>query len=271
MEVERLRISEESYKGLYDEQKEKVDILEEVLKFSTAEQIKRDQETIKELTSERDSLKGRVDSYDQQIEELKKAYDIAKRNIERELRVEKEQQLVDYKKNTNYKKIKPLEEKINGLNVELDSIKKKLEQAEVDKDIAEKKVVEVETLLKSRDEEIERLKTIEEKVDTIYNYLISNLQEIRDMLVNGSNKEEIISHLEEVEETAKERVSKSKEELEAEDKEIINMLISGKSKSEVADVYYSHLDDAQTRRVQLSKRMKSKRFISIADSMGYKN
>ena len=37
------------------------------------------------------------------------------------------------------------------------------------------------------------------------------------------------------------------------------------SDSEVADIIYSHLDDPNVRRVQLSKRKKTKRYIKIAN------
>ena len=49
MEVERLRISEESYKSLYDEQKEKVEYLEKFIGDSTVEKIKADKKMIDTL------------------------------------------------------------------------------------------------------------------------------------------------------------------------------------------------------------------------------
>ena len=251
-------------KEVYDRQSEKIDILEEVLKFSVAEQIKRDRDEIERLKQERDTLKGKAESFDKQLEEIKKAYNKAKANLEISVRAEKEQQLRDFKYNTNSKKIKPLEDKIKELESELNTNKERLEQLEKEKDIADKRVVEVETLLKSRDEEIERLINIENKIDTIYEILNINFEDIKTMLKNNESKEVIIEAIDEMEETVKNKVVKSKEELEAEDREIAHMLKT-MSDSEVADIIYKHLDNPQTRRVQLSKRKKTQRYIKIAN------
>lgn len=261
--IENIRLKESDYRRLYEEQIDRNNLIESIIKFSAAEQIKRDQELIANLTSERDILKGKVESVDKQIAEIKAAYEQAKRNLERQVREEKERQLTDFKKNVNSKKLKPLEERISLLESELDSKNRELEQVKAEREQLNNKLIECETLLKSRNEEIERLKSIESKVDTIYNYLISSFGELKLMINNGSSKDEIIDTIESIESTAKERVAKSKEELEAEDLEIIQELNSGMTKSEIADKHYSHLSDQQTRRVQLSKRMKSKRFMSL--------
>lgn len=242
-------------RGLYDEQIEKCSILEEVLKFSTAEQIRRDQETIKELTSERDSLKGQVDGYNKQLEEVKRAYDIAKRNLAMQLRAEKEQQLADYKKNTTYKKIRPLEDKINSLNNELSSTKEKLKQVELDKSTAEKRVVEAETLLKSRDEEIERLKTIEEKVDNLTELVSNKLENILDIVSSNGSREDIVEAVEKVSESIGKRVSTKS--IEEECRRIHSLMAEGKTQKEIAVLMYP---DLARREVKVTDRIKSKTY-----------
>lgn len=257
--VQQIKLPDETYKGLYERQLAERETLEEVLKFSVAEQIKRDQEIIKELTTERDTYKGKAEEADKKVEEIKRAYETAKRNLENSLRAEKEKQLVDFKKNTNSKKVKPLEDKIKELESELNSIKSKLEQAELDKSVADKRVVEVETLLKSRDEEIERLKTIEIKVDTIYNYLTINLEEIKTMIINSKSKEEIIDTIEETEETLKS--NGRLDDLER-DIQIAKALANGESKSTVANKYLGHRSQPMA---ALSKKLKADRFTSLIE------
>lgn len=257
-QVKQIKLPDETYKGLYERQLEKYDILEAVLKFSTAEQIKRDQEIIKQLTTERDIYKGKYEASDKQIAEIKLAYERAQRNLERDLRAEKDKQVDNFKYNTQSKKIKPLEEKINSLESELSSSKQRLEQLIVERDEAIKKVVEVETLLKSREEEIERLKTIESKVDTIYNYLTINLEEIKAMIVNNSSKEEIINTIEETEETLK---SNRSDDLER-DIQMAKELANGESKSTVANKYLGHRTQPLS---ALSKKLRALRFNSLVE------
>ena len=246
-------------KEVYDRQSEKIDILEEVLKFSVAEQIKRDKEEIEKLKQERDTLKGKVESFDTQLEEIKKAYNRAKVNLELSIRAEKEQQIRDFKYNTKSKKIKPLEDKIEELENKLNTNKDKIEQLEKEKGIADKRVVEVETLLKSRDEEIERLKTIENKVDTIYNYLTINLEEIKTMIINSSSKEEIIDTIEETEETLKN--NGRLDNLER-DVKMAKDLANGESKSTVASKYLGHRSQPMS---VLSRKLKADRFNTLIE------
>lgn len=257
--VQELKLSNETYKDLYERQLAERETLEEVLKFSVAEQIKRDQEIIKQLTTERDTYKGQAEAADKQVEEIKRAYEIAKKNIESELRAEKEKQLTDFKKNTNSKKVRPLEDKISSLESELSSDKQKLEQLTVERDEAIKKVVEVETLLKSRDEEIVRLTSIETKIDTVYEYLVNNLNELKAMINNSSSKEEIIDTIEETEETLKS--NGRLDDLER-DIQIAKALANGESKSTVANKYLGHRSQPMA---ALSKKLKADRFISLVE------
>ena len=257
--VQELKLGDDTYKSLYEQQTEKLELLGSILKFSTAEQIKRDQDEIERLKTERDTYKGQAEAADKRVAEIEKAYRVAKVNLENSIRAEKEQQLTDFKKNTNSKKIKPLESKISELELELSSIKEKLDQAEQERDTAVKRVIEAETLLKSRDEEIERLKTIEIKVDTIYNYLTINLEEIKTMIINSKSKEEIIDTIEETEETLKS--NGRLDDLER-DIQIAKALANGESKSTVANKYLGHRSQPMA---ALSKKLKADRFNSLVE------
>lgn len=274
-------------KEKYNEMKYKVETYEEVLKFCSAEQIKRDTEEIERLKQERDIYKGQVEEADKRVEEahklveeVKKAYnevkENAERNAKREAEAEKEEKIRNFKYNTNSKKIKPLEERIKELESVLNTNKEILKQLNKEKDIADKKVIEVETLLKSRNEEIERLKTIDSKVDTIDNkvdkietvnnkldtidnYLKINIEEIKTIIKNSSSKEEIIDIIEEKEEKLKN--NGRSDDLER-DVQMAKELAKGESKSTVASKYLGHRSQPMS---ALSRKLKADRFIRLIE------
>lgn len=240
--------------------RERVNTLETVITYSVAEQIKRDKEEIERLKQERDTLKGQISNFEKWRADL---ISETKRQIEEKEKTSKMlvNQATTRRNNveTDYNQLfNRSEEEKRKLNAEINKLNNNIVELE-------KKIIEYDALLKSREEEIERLTSIENKIDTIYEILNINFEDIKTMLKNNDSKEVIIKAIDEIEETVKNKAGKSKEELEAEDREIIRMLNNGKTESEVADIIYSHLDDPKVRRVQLSKRKKTKRYIKIAN------
>lgn len=260
--VQEITLGDKEYKRLYEEQRDKINYLERFIGDSTVEQIKRDQDKIEKLKTERDTYKGQAEEADKRVNEIKKAYEVAKINLEKQIRAEKEKQLIDFKKNTNSKKIKPLESKISELELELNSIKEKLNQAKIDKDIADKRVVEVETLLKSRDEEIERLKTIENKVDSLTELVSSKLESILDIVSNNGSREDIVEAVEKVSESIGKKVST--QSIEDECRLIHSLLEQGKTQKEIAAILYP---DLARREVKVTDRIKSKTYKKLFNNI----
>ena len=225
------------------------EVLESIIEFSVAETVKNMKSEIEHLKTERDTYKAQAELVDVRIAELKKAYDIAKANIERQLAAEKEQQVDNYKYNTTSKKIKPLENKVAELETELSTTKESLNKLQAEKDSIEKQLLESDTLLKSREEEINRLMSIESKIDTIYSVLTSNFKDIKEMLVNDKPKDEIIKAVEKMEEALT---------IEEECIQIHNLLGNGSyKKREIAALVYPGLSRGPAK---VSERIRSDKY-----------
>lgn len=241
-------------KEVYDRQSEKIDILEEVLKFSVAEQIKRDRDEIERLKQERDTLKGQISNFETWRDDL---ISKTERQIKEQEKTSKMlvSQATTRRNNveTDYNILfKRSEQEKRKLNTEIN----KLNEHIID---LEKRIIEYDALLKSREEEISRLKTIENKVDTIYNYLTINLEEIKTMIINSNSKEEIIDTIEETKETLKS--NGRLDDLER-DVQIAKDLASGESKSTVASKYLGHRSQPMS---ALSRKLKADRFNKLVE------
>lgn len=125
-------------KELYDRQSEKIDILEEVLKFNTAEQMKRDRAKIKSLEEEAIALRAADSEKDKLIAEKDKRIDTMQTSYENQLATklewqrrqfeeEKAKSLSDQRKNIRSKEVKPEKEKVEAANNERDRIQQMYE------------------------------------------------------------------------------------------------------------------------------------------------
>lgn len=176
---------------MYEDLKSQLDLLKEVCEVSVAERIKTLEEENKILTSERDTLRGRVEESDSRLKEVKKYADqIIKDN------------------NKKHEDGRARQAGVwEGRVRELDSINSKLESEvrlktrridELEHQVQDKdiRIAEVESLLKSRCEEIERLQALDIKLDTVLEIVINTKDKIELMINKNCSGGEIIDTLE---------------------------------------------------------------------------
>ena len=241
MEVERLRISEESYKSLYDEQKEKVEYLEKFIGDSTVEKIKQDRRMI-------ETLNKKVSEQDKQIAVLSNTI----KEKEAAIGLLREQ------------RDKEIEEAKNLVRIQLERDK----EAEVRESVKHAKANEA---FKVRQNEVKPLKAqyeaLLEHIGETTDRTDKNVLNLIELVTNGFNRvEQLISEggtqeeiREAVEEVKRDTISKinNKEDIIKECREIHSLLEQGKSQKEIANIMYPDLKRKETK---VSDRIKSKTY-----------
>ena len=249
-EVARAKTLDKLYSGqvpetLYQQEKEQREFLQEFIGDATIQEIVSLRQEVKKIPV----LEAQLSEKDNTIKEVKEQCEKRIENIKavkkRETEYVKEEALKNQRYNMQSKQIKPLEE-------ELEKTKTELKEAQASLESVKAQNIENETLLKSRDDEIKRLKSIELKVDTLTEIITRNFESLIDLINKGSSKEEMIQAVEKVSESLGTKVTK--EQIEQECKQIHDYLEQGLSQKEIANLMYPGLGRKE---VKVSDRIKS--------------
>lgn len=261
MEVKKLRFDDRVYESLYQDTKNELDIFKQVIQSSVVKEVNQLRVEVKQLTSERDILKGQVAQTEITIKEVKEQ--CSKRIAEAQ---KKHNDGRERQKGVYESREQDLQFEINLLNKKLISTENELVEIKnqlVEKD---KKLVEQNTLLVSREEELNRLSIIEEKIDNLSELFITSFEEIKTKIkeeVKDVATQEIL--VEEVEKHEK-KAQRSRDEIDNENKSILRDLQNGLTKTEVANKYFGHQKNPA---VALSKRLATKNFKSLIGGEEY--
>lgn len=241
--------------------KERINLLESVIDYSLAETVQGLKNKVKDLENEAIALRAADAEKDKmitektnQIAEIKKNFNNQLNNKlewqRRQFDAEKAQSLSDQRKNIRSKEVKPEKEKVEQAKKEVDRIQKMYD-----------------SLLKEHTKSHENEKAMlnefnqshenEKAILSICSEILSN---IKQLISSGATSDELVEKIDFGIKSLEKKATKTKAELIAEDKKIIQMIDDGMSDSDIADIIYSHLDNPQTRRVQLSKRKATQRF-----------
>ena len=154
----------------------------------------------------------------------------------KQFEAEKNKSLSDQRKNIRSREVKPEKEKVEQANNERDRVQQMYE-----------------SLLGEFNQSHEN----EKAILSICSEILNN---IKQLINNGATSDELVEKIDSGIKSLEKKATKTKAELVAEDKKIIQMMNDGMSDSDIADIIYSHLDDPKVRRVQLSKRKATQRF-----------
>jgi uncharacterized coiled-coil protein SlyX len=248
MTVEKLRVSEESYKNLYDEQKEKIDYLEKFIGDSTVERIKADKgkiETLSKKVAEQDkqiavlnnSIKEKEEAIsllrEQRDKEIKQAIKRVEREKDNEYAVKLKDKGTNERRNIRNKEVKPLEQKVE----------------EQDKEIDRLQAMHSETM---------------EKLEQVLNELSTNteltekvLELVKSLIEKGEPKEKIVDTIDKAIETI------DRGSVADECRKIHQLVLEGKTQKEIANIMYP---DLKRREVKVSDRIKSKTYQKMFNS-----
>ena len=226
---------------------EKLNVYESVIDYAVAEQMLSLKNKVKDLENEAIALRATDAEKDKLIAEKDKRIDTMKTSYENQLNsklewqrkqfeIEKSKSLSNQRKNIRSKEVKPEREKVEIANNERDRIQHMYE-----------------SLLAEFNQSHEN----EKAILSICSEILSN---IKQLISNGATPDELVEKIDYGIKSLEKKVTKTKAELIAEDKKIIQMIDDGMSDSDIADIIYSHLDDPKVRRVQLSKRKATQRF-----------
>lgn len=274
--ISTLKLSEDTYKNMYEEQCKEVEYIKQFIGNSSKEKIKSLCDENNSLKIENATLKGKVEQAEKSIEAIKteadkrvkqvqadvnKRIEYAKssvmRNMEAEYKIKLDNKGYNARADVRRKEVKPAEMRAEAAEKERDRIKEMYEQLLNEHDITHKKL---DTLTEKLDENTE-------KIDTITEYSLEILSVIKQSIVSGESSEKLIEKIDSGIETLNKRECRTKEELEAEDIQIIQMIKDGKSDTDIANIIYEHLSSIQSRRTQLSKRKKTKRFKKLYEEL----
>lgn len=238
--VERLKVSEESYKGLYDEQREKIEYLEKFIGDSTVEKIKADRkmiETLNKKVVEQDKqiavLSNTVKEKDNTIcllreqrdKEIREAEDRIKIQLERNKEAEVRESVKHAKANEAFKvrqnEVKPLK-------------------------------AQYEALLEHIGETTDRT---DKNVLNLIELVTNGFNTVEQLISKGGTQEEI---KEAVEEVKRDTISKiSKDDINEECRKIHSLILEGKTQKEIANIMYPNL---ARKEIKVSDRIKSKAY-----------
>lgn len=239
-------------RSLYDREKELRETYERVISEAVAIEIETLREQNSQLMSERDLLRGKVEQSDKLVGEIKKAYDIKVRQVERQAETVRQQSLSDQRKNIKSKNLRPLE-------IERDNLKEQNQQLMSELEQLKAKWVESETLLKSRDEEIERLQTIEFKLDTLSDVMTDKLDCLIEMIKSGRDTSEIVETVEQIKSTMT-----TKPDVESECRLIHQLINEGKTQRDIAKIVFPGVARGEAK---VSERKKSKTWLRLFGDM----
>lgn len=223
--------------------KERINLLESIIDYSLAETLQELKSRVKDLENEAITLRATDSEKDKLIAEQKnmitylqtdvdKLADVKASKIVKDIKADYERQLVNAKSNGS-----------RPVRAENKTLKESLITQQ-----------EMYTSLLS---EFNQSHENEKAILSICNEILSN---IKQLISNGATPDELVEKIDSGIKSLEKKVTKTKAELIAEDKKIIQMIDDGMSDSDIADIIYSHLDDPKVRRVQLSKRKATQRF-----------
>ena len=226
---------------------EKLNVYESVIDYAVAEQMLSLKNKVKDLEDEAIALRAADAEKDKMITEKNNQIAEIKKNFNNQLNsklewqrkqfeLEKKQSLSDQRKNIRSKEVKPEKEKVEAANNERDRIQQMYD-----------------SLLNEFNQSHEN----EKAILSICSEILNN---IKQLISNGATSDELVKKIDSGIKSLEKKATKTKAELIAEDKKIIQMSNDGMSDSDIADIIYSHLDDPKVRRVQLSKRKATQRF-----------
>lgn len=226
---------------------EKLNVYESVIDYAVAEQMLSLKNKVKDLEDEAIALRAADAEKDKMITEKNNQIAEIKKNFNnqleskmqwqrRQFEAEKKQSLIDQRKNIRSKEVKPKEE------------------------IVEKSKEEVNRVQKMYESLLNEFNQSHENEKAILSICSEILNNIKQLINKGATSDELVKNIDFGIKSLEKKATKTKAELIAEDKKIIQMSNDGMSDSDIADIIYSHLDDPKVRRVQLSKRKATQRF-----------
>lgn len=226
---------------------DKLSVYESIIDYAVAEQMLSLKNKVKDLEDEAIALRATDAEKDKMIEEKDNQLAYIRKNFDTQLNsrlewqrkqfeAEKTQSLSDQRKNIRSREVKPEKEKVEQANNERDRVQQMYE-----------------SLLGEFNQSHEN----EKAILSICSEILNN---IKQLINNGATSDELVEKIDSGIKSLEKKVTKTKAELIAEDKKIIQMMNDGMSDSDIADIIYSHLDDPKVRRVQLSKRKATQRF-----------
>lgn len=231
--IERLKVSEDTYKGLYDEQKEKVSYLEKFIGDSTVESIKADKEKITQMDKQIAVLNNSIKEKDSTISLLREQRDKEIREAEDRIRIQLERS-----------KEAEIREKVNSA--------KSNEAFKVRQNEVKPLKAQYEALLEHIGETTDRT---DKNVLSLIELVTNGFNKIEQLISKGGTQEEI---KEAVEEVKRDTISKiSKDDIADECLRIHNLLLEGKTQKEIANIMYP---DLKRREIKVSDRIKSKAY-----------
>lgn len=226
---------------------DKLSVYESIIDYAVAEQMLSLKSKVKDLEDEAIALRATDAEKDKMITEKDNQLAYIRKNFDTQLNsrlewqrkqfeAEKNQSLSDQRKNIRSREVKPEKEKVEAANNERDRIQQMYESLLV---------------------EFNQSHENEKAILSICSDILNN---IKQLISNGATSDELVEKIDSGIRSLEKKTAKTKQELIAEDKKIIQMMNDGMSDSDIADIIYSHLDDPKVRRVQLSKRKATQRF-----------
>ena len=194
--------------------RERVNLLESVLEYSTAETLNNLKKENKTLTEEAIALRSADEQKDKIIAEKDKLINEIRKNfntqlkiktseLRRQFEVEKKQALDKQRNNIEYYKVKPEKEKVNIAQEERDRIKEMYDALLSEHKLShenEKAIIglctdilnNIKTLIKSGETSEEIIKKIDSGVESVKSISIKEeCEQIHNLLTNGHSKKEI--------------------------------------------------------------------------------
>lgn len=228
---------------------ERLSVYESVIEYSVAEQILSLKNKVKDLENEAIALRATDAEKDKMIEEKDNQLAYIREHFDTQLNgrlewqrkqfeAEKNQSLIDQRKNIRSREVKPEKEKVEQAKQEVNRIQKMYESLICELNI-------------SHDNEktmLTEIRHLTEISDTLLSLCNSKFTVIIGLLNNGATKEEVVSCINEAKETvAQARIRK-------ECIQIHEYILGGYSISEIASILYPNIE----RRIQkVSERMSS--------------
>lgn len=233
-------VSQQVYEELLEENK----IIKQFISDCTSAEIQR----YRELEKDNCVLRAQLSEKEKQIKEIKEQTEKRIKSIEilkdREIEYVKKEAVKKKENNLQYNKIRPLEKEKQTVTEERDRLKEMYDSLKEDN----KTLLEInESQLSLIGEILEIVKRVETKIE------------------NGSSVEEIKESIKEINTTVRQR-KKTKEELDEEYKQIIDLLNEGKSQKEIGNLLYSHQTE-KSRESTISRIMKRDRFKKLASEL----
>jgi DNA repair exonuclease SbcCD ATPase subunit len=220
--------------AMYNEALHQLDFLKEFIGSTTIEHIKHLEEEVKRIPV----LEIQVQEKDRALEEVKRLADKRVQDIKAHMNEQaekyKDEALQKQRYNINYTDINPLKKELESAKQELESTKQELGNVKA-------QYIESETLLRSRDEEIQRLDTLQQTMESMIIEFRENFNNIIRLLDSGASNEEVKNAVN------KSMKAMSSEELDRECEQIFIYTHQGLTNKQIGEIMYPDVNRAPKR------------------------